>query len=166
MNQVYEISQEKYNELVEELQHLKTTVRNQIIEDIKEARAQGDLSENADYDAARDAQSRNEKRISEIEDIIANSKIINKDKLKGNEVSLGKKVLVRHLDENNLEEEYEIVGTIEADPDSGKISTNSPLGKAILGKTEGEIVTFYIDTRKRVKGKLGKEKQVEIVKIK
>ena len=126
--------------LEEELNELKTVKRPEVIEAIKEARALGDLSENADYDAARDAQAQLEARIKELERMIDNAVIIEENENSDGAVALGSTVLISYVEDND-EEEYKIVGSLEANPFENKISNESPIGKAILGKTIGDIVS-------------------------
>lgn len=129
------------NILKEELDDLKNNERGRIIESLKEARAQGDLSENADYDAARDEQARIEARIKELENIIKNSIII--DDNKGSTSNLGKKITLEFDDGST--DEFILVGSLEADPLSGKISNESPLGAAILHRKVGDRVLVKPD---------------------
>lgn len=124
--------------LEEELNELKTVKRPQIIEAIKDARAQGDLSENADYDAARNDQAALEARIKELEYMIDHAKII-EGGAQG-VVGLGSTVKISYVDDDE-EEEYKIVGSLEANPFENRISNESPIGKAVLNKKEGDIVT-------------------------
>lgn len=126
-------------ELEEELQHLKVVKRKEIAEKIKEARAQGDLSENAEYDAAKDEQSDMEKRIEEIEKILKNAEVIDEDEVDLNKISIGCTVTLEDLD---YEEEvtYRIVGSTEADILKGKISNECPVGVALLGKKIGDKI--------------------------
>ncbi len=146
--QVYELTENGKLELEQELAHLKNVARPKNIEALKEARAQGDLSENADYDAARDDQSRIEARIVHIENILKNAKIITSDN--SNNITMGKTVTVVDLSTNKTKV-YSVVGTIEADPFNGKISNESPTGKALIGKKTGDVVTFYSATGKEIK---------------
>ena len=121
-----------------ELNELKTVKRPQIIEAIKDARAQGDLSENADYDAARNDQAALEARIKELEYMIDHAKII-----EGGEkgvVGLGSTIKISYVDDDE-EEEYKIVGSLEANPFENRISNESPIGKAVLNKKVGDIVS-------------------------
>jgi len=150
----FEMTSEGLQELKSELERLKTIDRKRNIEVLKEAREQGDLSENADYDAARDEQARIEARISEIENIIKNVKIIKKDTT--DIVTIGKKVEIL-FEHNKKTETYAIVGSIEADPFLKKISNESPLGKSIIGKRVGEDSDFISET--------GKEFKITIVNI-
>ena len=127
-----------YKKLEDELRYLIDVVREEVKRELAEARAQGDLSENADYDAARSKQAEVENRIKEIENILSNCEII-EENVKSNRVGLGSKVLIKNLD-NGKEAEYMIVGSIESDPFAGKISNSCALGEAIVGKTVGDIV--------------------------
>lgn len=132
------LTSEGFLELETELNNLKTTDRPRIIEAIKEARAQGDLSENADYDAARDEQAKIEARIAELEYMLEHAKIIEKNS--GDTVCVGTTVTVQYV-EDDEEEEYSIVGSMEADPFENKISNESPIGKAIMDRRVGDIIS-------------------------
>jgi len=125
--------------LEEELKHLRSQERPAVIRAIAEARAHGDLSENAEYHAARERQSFIEGRIAELETIIPSSEVIDIAKLSGNQVRFGAKVTV--LDEETEQEKtYRIVGQYEADMKDGSISISSPLAKALIGKKVGDTV--------------------------
>ncbi len=125
--------------LEEELKHLRSQERPAVIRAIAEARAHGDLSENAEYHAARERQSFIEGRIAELETIIPSSEVIDIAKLSGNQVRFGAKVTV--LDEETEQEKtYRIVGQYEADMKDGSISISSPLAKALIGKKVGDSV--------------------------
>ena len=132
------LTSEGFLELETELNKLKTEDRPRIIEAIKEARAQGDLSENADYDAARDEQAKIEARIQELEYMLEHAKII--EKISGDTVNVGTTVTVQYIEDED-EEEYSIVGALEADPFENKISNESPIGKAIMNKKVGDIIS-------------------------
>ncbi len=130
---------EGYNVLDEELRRLKTQERPSVIAAIGEARQHGDLSENAEYHAAKDRQGWIEGRIAEIEDKIARAQIIDVSKLSGKQVKFGATISV--VDEDTEEEaRYQIVGEHEADVKSGKISLTSPLSRAVMGKEVGDVV--------------------------
>ncbi len=129
---------EGFLNLEEELNELKTVKRPQVIEAIKDARAQGDLSENADYDAARNDQAELEARIKELEYMIDHAKIIEASE-KG-VVGLGSTITINYVDDDE-EEEYKIVGSLEANPFENRISNESPIGKAVLNKKVGDIVS-------------------------
>jgi transcription elongation factor GreA len=135
------VTQEGLDELKAEHEHLIHVVRQEVIVELQEARAQGDLSENADYDAARDHQARVEARILELESLIKNSEIIKEETSGTQTVRLGTTVTVKDLSDGSLST-YSIVGTIEADPFNGKISNDSPFAKAILDKKAGDTVTI------------------------
>ena len=143
-----------YKKLQEELQYLVNDVREEVKRQLAEARAQGDLSENADYDAARSKQAEVEGRIKEIENILANADVIEESKASTKKVGLGSTVTIRFVD-NGKESSYMIVGTVESDPVNGKISNSCPLGEALVGKTVGDIVEV----------KAIKTYKVEILKI-
>ncbi len=125
--------------LEQELEMLKTEKRQEIAEKIKVARGFGDLSENSEYDAAKEEQAQVEARIVQLENMLKNAKVIDEDDIDLNVVSVGTRVKV--YDEEFEEElEYSIVGSTEADPDMFKISDESPVGKALVGRRIGEVV--------------------------
>ncbi len=148
------LTTEGFLELETELNILKTERRPAIIEAIKDARAQGDLSENADYDAARTEQAEVENRIAELEYMLDNAKIIEKRNC-NSLVDVGCNVVIKYIDDNE-EEEYQIVGSMEADPFENKISNESPIGRAIINKKVGDILSVESPTGAY---------QIEIVKI-
>ena len=155
MEEKQQLTKAGYQKLEEELRNLIEVVRDQVKQQLAEARAQGDLSENADYDAARNRQAEVEGRIHQIEEILSNAVIIEEDhKRKTNRVALGSTVTIKFID-NGKTESYMIVGTVESDPFNHKISNACPLGEALVGSSVGDIV--------EVKGK--KTYKVEIVKI-
>ena len=128
--------------LEKELRELIDHTREEVKRQLTEARAQGDLSENADYDAARNRQAEVEGRIKEIENILSNAEVIddeNKSGKKGNKVALGSVVTIKFL-ETGKEGKYMIVGTVESDPFNNKISNACPLGEALIGKVVGDVV--------------------------
>ncbi len=128
-----------YKELVAELNYLKTTRREEIKNDIAVARSFGDLSENSEYDEARNEQAKTEARIKELEDLIANAVIVEEDTIDESVVSLGS--TVRVYDEEEKEEvEYSLVGSNEANPLIGKISDQSPIGRALMGARGGDVL--------------------------
>ncbi len=135
------ITRDGYNQLHKELGNLKKVVRPQVIKAIEEARAHGDLSENAEYVAAKERQSFVETKIREIEQRLANSEIMETTNLPNDRVGFGSVVTLENLD-NGGEVTYQIVGPDESDIRSGKISIASPLGKALIGKEPDEEVTF------------------------
>lgn len=140
VEKVYPMTLEGKAKLEEELEQLKTVKRGEIIERIKIARGFGDLSENSEYESAKDEQAFVEGRITTIENMIRFAQIIDNDGVDADEVSIGKTVTFIELPDGE-EEEYTIVGSAEADPFSGKISNDSPIAQALLGKKKGEKVT-------------------------
>ena len=148
-----ELTKEGAEKLEKELRHLIDIERPEVIESLQAARAQGDLSENAEYDAARSRQAEIEGRIKEIENILANVKIIS-EKSKSKGVVLGSVVTIKDLSDGSVES-YTIVGTVEANPLKGLISNVSPLGRAVIDKNVGEVVSVHAN----------KEYKVEILKI-
>lgn len=132
------LTSEGYLELETELNHLKTDKRNEVLNALKEARALGDLSENAEYDSARDEQAKLEARIKEVEYILEHATIID-DSTDSDTVQIGSTVELEY-DGDEEAEEYRIVGSQEADPFNNKISNESPIAAAILNKKVGETV--------------------------
>lgn len=139
MKQEFKLTQENLDKLKEELEYLKTVRMQEVAEQIKEARSFGDLSENAEYDEAKNEQGRVASRIAELETIIANAVILSEDMYAKDEVSPGCRFKVVDL-EFDEEEEYHFVGSQEANPLEGKISDESPFGKAVLGHKVGDVV--------------------------
>ena len=135
-----QITAEGLQKLEEELAQRKSVIREEILERIKEARAQGDLSENSEYDQAKEDQGKNESRIVELEQMIKTAVIIDTSaSYKEGKVSLGCTVVLKDM-ETGEEETYTLVGTTEADPFDNKISNESPVGKAVIGKKIGDVV--------------------------
>ena len=135
-----QITAEGLRKLEEELAQRKGAIREEILERIKEARAQGDLSENSEYDQAKEDQGKNESRIVELEQMIKTAVIIDTSaSSKEGKVSLGCTVVLKDM-ETEEEESYTLVGTTEADPFENKISNESPVGKAVIGKKIGDVV--------------------------
>jgi len=134
------ITRNGYNQLHKELENLKKIVRPQVIKAIEEARAHGDLNENAEYIAAKERQSFVEKKIREIEQRLANAEIMDTTNLPNDRVGFGSVVSLENLD-NGDEVTYQIVGPDESDIPSGKISIASPLGKALISKEVDDEVT-------------------------
>ncbi|MCI7658017.1 transcription elongation factor GreA [Anaerotignum sp.] len=130
---------EGLKKMEQELENLKTVRRKEVAEKIKEARGQGDLSENAEYDAAKEEQGEIESRIVQLENLLRNAEVIDEDVLKMDVVNLGSKVTVLDV-EFDEEMDYTIVGSTEADPMNGRISNESPLGMALLGQKVGATV--------------------------
>ena len=133
------ITYEGLKDLEKELSALKTAKRKEIAEKIKEAKGQGDLSENAEYDAAREEQALNEARIAKLEKTLKNAVVVDTDDIDKDSIGIGSKVM---LYDSTFKEnvEYSIVGSAEANPVSMRISNESPLGMALIGKKEGETV--------------------------
>ena len=125
--------------LEEELQNLKVVRRKEVAQKIKEAREQGDLSENAEYDAAKDEQRDIEARIEDIEKILKNAEVVVEEEVELDKISIGCKVKILDVEENE-ELEYKIVGSTEANSLKGKISNESPVGKALIGAKIGDVV--------------------------
>ena len=134
------------NKLQDELSTLVHVTREQVKQQLAEARAQGDLSENADYDAARGKQAEVEGRIKEIEDILANYDLIEENSKNSNKVGLGSTVTVRYVDLDK-ESTYMIVGSVEADALNNKISNESPLGAALIGNVVGKEVEVKVNNK-------------------
>ena len=143
MSDIIYLSKEGYDNLKEELHRLKTIERPSIINQIAEARDKGDLSENAEYDAAKEAQGLLESRISKLEIDLSNSRIIDESKLNNNNVSLLSKVTIKNIANNN-EMTYTIVSESEADLSQKKISASSPIGKGLIGKKVGDITDIVV----------------------
>lgn len=137
-NKVY-LTNEGFLEIEEELNHLKEVKRPEVIKALKDARALGDLSENADYDAARNEQAQVEGRIKELEILLEKAELI--ENKKSDKVELGTTVKIKYVDDDDDTEEYRIVGSKEADPSNDKISNESPLAKAVMGHKAGEVCT-------------------------
>lgn len=133
------LTYEGLKKLEDELQDLKVVKRKQIAQKIREAREQGDLSENAEYDAAKDEQRDIEARIEQIEKILKNAEVVVEDEVDLDKISVGCKVKVLDV-EFDEEEEFKIVGSSEANSLGGKISNESPVGKALLGSKVGDTV--------------------------
>jgi transcription elongation factor GreA len=142
MDNVYKLTKQGHLNLIDELERLKDVDRKENLEALKDARAQGDLSENADYDAARDDQARIEARIKEIEGILKNFEIIKEDT--SNKVNIGKTIVIKVGDME--EETYTIVGSLEANPLEGRISNESPIGKGIIGSKKGQTIHVKTET--------------------
>ena len=133
------LTQEGYDEIKEELDNLINVKRPENIVAIKEARALGDLSENADYDAARNEQAEIEARIKKLESIVDNVEII--EEVATDKVGLGNTVKISYVDDEDDQDEYKIVGSQEADPFESKISNESPIAKALMGHKVGDVVS-------------------------
>jgi transcription elongation factor GreA len=142
---IYEMTAEGKKQLEEELQNLKFVKRPQIVERLKIARSYGDLSENSEYDAAKDEQMRLEERIDAVTEQLKYAVIVDTDAVDPDEVSIGKTVTVTEVGEDEPET-YEIVGSSQSDPFHGKVSNESPIGKALLGHKKGETVKINVDS--------------------
>ena len=139
MAKEFKLSAERLEELKQELNYLKTVREKEVADQIKEARSFGDLSENSEYDEAKNEQGKLYSRIAEVENILANYVVIEEEEKDGDFIRLGSTVTV--LDkEFNEEETYKLVGSQEADPMNGAISEDSPFGKALLGNAVGDEV--------------------------
>jgi transcription elongation factor GreA len=143
------VTQEGYEALKKELENLKRVERPKNIKAIEEARAHGDLSENAEFDAAKDRQGFIEGRIGELGFKLANADVIDPGKLPKDRAVFGTKVLLENIDTGE-EVEYQLVGPDESDIVKGRISVSSPLGRAILGKKPGDELTLEVPGGKRV----------------
>ena len=139
MAKEFKLSPERWKELKDELVYLKTVREKEVADQIKEARSFGDLSENSEYDEAKNEQGKLYSRIAEVENILENCVVIEEEIHDGKTVRLGSKLKVLDV-EFNEELDYEVVGSQEADPMNGRISEDSPFGRALLGKSVGEDV--------------------------
>ena len=139
VEKTFPMTKEGLEKLEQELDNLKLVKRPEVIERIKIARSYGDLSENSEYEAAKDEQAFIEGRISTVETMIRYAEIVDNANIDKNEVALGKSVVFQEVGDDE-EEEYEIVGTAEADPFSGKISNESPIAQALIGRKVGDVV--------------------------
>lgn len=134
---------EGLRKLENELDELKTVKRKEVAERIKQALAFGDISENSEYDQAKNEQGQLEERIAKLEMILRNAKLIDEEDISTDVVSIGSKVIVKDL-EYDEEMQYTIVGSAEADPYEGRISNESPVGRALLGKKTEEIIDVHV----------------------
>ena len=139
MSEKFPMTSEGLKKLKSELEDLRNNQRPEIIKAIAEAREHGDLSENAEYHAAREKQSFIEGRIKELEDVTSRAEVVDLSKINGNIVTFGTKVVIFN-DETEEESSYSIVGPYEADISKGLISTASPIARALIGKSEGDVV--------------------------
>ena len=143
MSDIIYLSKKGYNDLKDELNKLKTVDRPNVINQIAEARDKGDLSENAEYDAAKEAQGLLEARIAKLEVDLSNSRVIDESKLDNSKVSLLSVVTIKNL-ANNSEMSYTIVSESEADLSQKKISASSPIGKGLIGKEVGDVADIVV----------------------
>ena len=143
MSQIAYVTEEGLRKLKEELHHLKTKERPSISNQIAEARDKGDLSENAEYDAAKEAQGLLEMRIAKLEDIHSNARLIDESQLDVSKALVLSNVRIKNQT-NGLEMKYTLVAESEADLKSGKISVTSPIGKGLLGKSVGDVAEIVV----------------------
>ncbi|MBM7716494.1 transcription elongation factor GreA [Siminovitchia sp. FSL H7-0308] len=153
---VFPMTKDGKEKLEKELEYLKSVRRKEVVERIKVARSFGDLSENSEYDSAKEEQAFVEGRITTLENMIRNAKIIEDDELNSDQVTLGKTVTFIELPDGD-EETYTIVGSAEADPFEGKISNDSPIAKSLIGQKVNDEVTVQTP---------GGEMRVRIISIK
>jgi len=137
------LTQDGYDKLKKEVEFLKNVKRRQLSKEIAQARAHGDISENAEYDAAKEAQAFNEKRIAELEEKLSTARILDDENISKNEVFIGATVTLKDLDSGE-ELRYTLVSEIEADYSVGKISVTSPVGKGLLGHKKNDTVKIAI----------------------
>ena len=141
MEKGYKMSQARFDELSQELNYLKTTRSDEVAEQIKVARGFGDLSENSEYDEAKNEQGKLYSRIAELEDILLHAVIVDESEMDSDKISIGCLVTVTNMDTRKQLPAYKIVGSQEADVMSRAISEDSPFGKALMGRKAGEEVT-------------------------
>lgn len=137
------VSKAGYDKLVEEKEYLVTVKRKEVAQKLKEARSFGDLSENAEYDEAKNEQAILESRINELEILISNATVVDDDDISIHEIGVGSYVKLKDLELDEIEN-LQIVGSTESDPDNGKISDESPIGKAALRMKVGDV--FEVET--------------------
>lgn len=137
------LTEEGLEELKEELHRLKTKERSDIADAIAEARSKGDLSENAEYDAAKEKQGHLEARIAKLEDMVSRARIVDESQVDTSKAYILSTVRVKNLN-NDMEQTYTLVSEREADVAQGKISVDSPVGQGLLGKSEGDVVAIDV----------------------
>lgn len=137
------ISRAVKEKLEKQLEYLVSVRKKEVAEHLKEARSFGDLSENAEYDEAKNEQAKLQEEIEDLQQILREAVVVDDDDISIDEVGIGSVVKLKFMDDNEIEE-FQIVGSIEADPDNGKISDDSPIGKASLKKKVGDI--FDVET--------------------
>lgn len=142
---VHELTQKDIDDMMAEIEHRKCVVRKELLEDVKTARAHGDLSENFEYKAAKQAKNQNESRIRYLERMVRNSKVV-KDQSGEDEVGINK-IVTLYFEEEDEEEEFKIVTTVRGNSLKNLVSTESPLGKALLGHKVGERVWVVINEK-------------------
>jgi transcription elongation factor GreA len=140
---VHYMTKEGYNKLLEEINYLETERRPAISRQIAEARDKGDLSENAEYDAAKEAQGLLEAKISQLKTLISNSRLIDESQISTESVQILNKVTIRNT-KNNQKMTYTLVSESEADLKQGKIAVGTPIGKGLLGKKPGDVVDIKV----------------------
>ncbi|MGN0705346.1 MAG: transcription elongation factor GreA [Lentihominibacter sp.] len=143
MNEEMLLTQEGYDKIVAEHEELVSVKRAEVAARIKEAISYGDISENAEYDSAKNEQAELEEKIHELEEILRKAKIVQDEDVKGDTVNIGLKVTVQDLDTGDIEV-YSIVGATESDPFNGKISTDSSVGKGLIGKKKNDTVAIEV----------------------
>ena len=139
MAKEFKLTRERLKELEAELNYLKTTKEKEVAEQIKEARSFGDLSENSEYDEAKNEQAEIEGKIAQLEATLENAIVLDDSELSTDKIGVGNVVVVHNI-EDGEETEYKIVSTAESDPIEGRISDDSPLGKALLGHRKGDSI--------------------------
>ena len=147
MSKVSYYTAEGLQKLKEELQELKTKGRSEVARQLSEARDKGDLSENAEYDAAKDAQGHLELKISKLEEVVGNARLIDESGLDASKALILSKVKIKNL-KNNMVVDYTLVAEEEADLASGKISVKSPIGKGLLGLSVGDVAEITVPAGK------------------
>ena len=143
MNEELLLTKEGYDKIVAEYDELVSVKRAEVAARIKEAISYGDISENAEYDSAKNEQAELEERIHQLEEMLRKAKIVQEEDVKGDKVNIGLKVTVKDIDTGD-KEVFSIVGATESDPFNGKISTESSVGKALIGKKKGETVAIEV----------------------
>ena len=143
MNEELLLTQEGYDNIVAEYDELVSVKRAEVAARIKEAISYGDISENAEYDSAKNEQAELEERIHQLEEMLRKARIVQEEDVKGDKVNIGLKVTVKDIDTGD-KEVFSIVGATESDPFNGKISTESSVGKALIGKKKGETVAIEV----------------------
>ncbi len=143
MSKISYLSEEGLQKLKDELEHLQTVERPSISRQIAEARDKGDLSENAEYDAAKEAQGLLEMKIAKLQEVVRNARLLDESKLDSSKVQIFSKVKIQNL-KNKAVMEYTLVAESEADIKSGKISVETPIAKGLLGKVKGDKVSIKV----------------------
>ena len=144
------ISREHYEKLREELEYKETTEKMKVAAQLEAARALGDLSENAEYDAAKNDQANLEARITELHQILENAEIMDEEDISTDAVGFGSRVTIEYDDDPDDREEYVIVGTSESDPANGRISNESPIGAALMGASVNDRVEAHLPGGKNI----------------